>query len=241
MGKGKKYEYEDLIPIHQELAKKVLWMKVAMGVLSVLGFGVLIGVLIVNTNNGLQKNKVQSFEPFPGETKTEDQKKWDVLHNKIIATLTDVEKLLSSVYNHTDLDMLYEHFDETKNPDMKDLEPKVQRNINETKKQKALLDTFAASVFVPGSDPKLPRYYSKYLAGYVGAGCDASTCSGTPTTKPDLKSCIADCYGKRKSGGVFSVSYQASSKKCHCSTNKYDFVAKTGYLHYRFPIFYEAI
>ena len=77
MGKAKKYEYENLIPIHQELAKKVFFnfMKISMVVLAILGIGVLIGV--DSKNMASQARKVESFEaygndpschcPHPGE------------------------------------------------------------------------------------------------------------------------------------------------------------------------------
>ena len=53
-----------------------------------------------------------------------------------------------------------------------------------------MLEGCMADAFVPKSaapNKQYPTYYSKYFAGYVGPGCDGTTCGGTTTTKTDLE------------------------------------------------------
>ena len=99
MGKAKKYEYENLIPIHQELAKKVFFnfMKISMVVLAILGIGVLIGVLTVDSNMASQARKVESFEAYGNDPSalTQVKKDWDKQEA--------IDLLIAAVDKHVDV------------------------------------------------------------------------------------------------------------------------------------------
>ena len=113
-------------------------------------------------------------------------------------------------------------------------EPKMMMNKGDIEPEKAKLETLVNTFLVKDGGLSYPKYYSRYQAGFVGKGCADSTCGMLQPTSNNLEQCIQNCHAKRAQG-FYSVSYNPAEKQCYCSKNKFDFVQKSGHLHYRFP------
>jgi len=230
MGKGQKYQFEELVPVHAWLGKVVKTLSVLLIALSVIASITLIVLLVqVDKKTKDHLGRLKVFEP---NTRGEPPA-WSasyislqVQQKQLLARVSDtVDEVKESDSMKQLVDTLMGYVSHEK--------VTVEQNKNDTDGEDKKLDTFINTFLVKNSAGQYyNKYFSKYQAGYVGSGCAESSC-GQPASKDSLELCIQFCYNKRKEG-YYSVSYSPSNKKCYCS-QKYTFAQKSGHFHYRFP------
>jgi len=226
-----KYEFDDLAPLHFKMANAAKVLKVAMLFVFALASGLLVAVILVNekatkVSKSIEKRMSQFNDDVEGKLRL------DQVNRKYKSEVLKIEEELKT---GDDLHLLKN----LANTFTSEWIALAEGYLSETKPLAKMAKRYQEDYFTNVKSPSgyyYPRYYSKYMAGYVVSGCHSSTCTGTSYAKPDLESCLDFCSQKRKDG-VFSVTFDINKKKCYCSTEKYLSYKKVGFLHYRFPRF----
>jgi len=231
---SRKYEFEDLVPLHAEIAKWGKAMNICMLFLGACVIGLIAGMVVVDEIRQQQVEKLAVFEPDSDGNPSAQKALLKQLELQSEKLTKDAFSLLGEVENSEEMDLLVRVFPEH----LPKWSHTIQNNIDDTKAILEKLKKAGGKFLVPASKPLYQRYYSKYLAGYVGQGCDAETCPSPSQRTSSLEQCIEHCYEKRIDG-VFSLNFDMNTKgkNCYCSTVKFDFFAKPNenYIHYRFP------